>query len=143
MHLAIDASFDAVPAVGDAVRYLCISEGLDASEASLVELAVVEALHNIIEHGYAGGPGRVQVDVTVDRDRICADIRDTAPAVDLGRIVPRPLPPADAGCVDRAALDERGRGLDIIRGVFDHVSFIRSASGNHLALSRARRRGTP
>lgn len=143
LRLAIDASFDAVPSVGESIRGLCASEGLVASEASLVELAVVEALHNIIEHGYAGRAGRVEVEILVHQDAIRVDIRDTAPAVDLRRVAARSADIAGIGAADRTFLDERGRGLVIIRSVFDEVSFTRSESGNHLTLSRRRRMGTP
>jgi anti-sigma regulatory factor (Ser/Thr protein kinase) len=139
LHLTIDASLDTVPAAGGAVRDLCLTSGIDAGDAALVELAIVEALQNTIEHGYAGAPGRLELDAEVDEQRIQAEIRDTAPLVDLTRIASsvtdEELP------LDRASLQERGRGLGIIRAVFDEVVFSHSATGNHLALTRARQRG--
>ncbi len=139
LHLTLEASLDSVPAAGGAVRDLCLTSGIDAGEAALVELAIVEALQNTIEHGYAGAPGRLELEADVDEQCIQAAIRDTAPPVDLQRIVRQP---ADESMPrDRAALRERGRGLEIIRGVFDQVVFTRLESGNHLVLTRARQRG--
>jgi len=138
LHLTLDASPETVPAAGGAVRDWCLTSGIDAAEAALVELAIVEALQNAIEHGYAGVAGQLELEADIDDERMQAQIRDTAPPVDLTRVAPQPdetLP------MDRARLRERGRGLEIIRGVFDQVVFSRSASGNQLTLTRARRRG--
>lgn len=139
LHLTLEASLDAVPAAGGAVRDLCLTSGMDAGEASLIELAIVEALQNSIEHGYAGAPGRLELEADVDDRRVRAEISDTAPPIDLTR-VGKP-PDEEMFPLDRASLPERGRGLGIIRGVFDQVVFTRSESGNHLALTRARHRG--
>jgi serine/threonine-protein kinase RsbW len=139
LHLTLEASLDTVPAAGGAVRDLCLSSGMDAGEASLIELAIVEALQNTIEHGYAGAPGRLELEADVDDQRVQAEIRDTAPPIDLTRVAERR--DDEMFPLDRALLQERGRGLGIIRGVFDHVVFTRSESGNHLALTRARQRG--
>lgn len=139
LHLILEASLDTVPAAGGALRDLCLTSGMDAGEAALIELAIVEALQNTIEHGYAGGPGRLELEADVDDQRIQAEIRDTAPPIDLTRVG---TPPDDEMFpLDRASLPERGRGLGIIRGVFDQVVFTRSESGNHLVLTRARQRG--
>ncbi len=139
LHITLEATLEAVPAAGGAVRDLCLTSGMDSSEAALIELAIVEALQNTIEHGYAGAPGRFELEADVDQLRLRAEIRDTAPPVDLTRVV---APPDDQIFPhDRASLQERGRGLGIIRGVFDQVVFSRSESGNHLALIRARQRG--
>jgi serine/threonine-protein kinase RsbW len=140
LHLTLEASLDEVPAVGGAVRELCLQSGVDAHDAALVELAVVEALQNTIQHGYAGRPGQLELDAQVDDHQIRALIRDTAPAIDLQRVTAAPT--ADEDPTDRASLRERGRGLEIIRGVFDDVVFSHADGGNHLALIRTRQRGS-
>lgn len=140
LHLTLEASLDTVPTAGGAVRDLCLTSGMDAGEAALIELAIVEALQNTIEHGYAGAPGRLELEADVDDQRVQAEITDTAPPIDLARVVT--LPDEGMFPLDRASLPERGRGLGIIRGVFDQVVFTRSESGNHLALTRARQRGS-
>lgn len=141
LHQAIEASLDAVPALGEAVRRLCLTEGVDATEASLVELALVEAVTNTIEHGYRGAHGRVEIDLRVTPERIAAEIHDTAPPVDPQRLA-APVRSEEA-LADRTQLEERGRGLEIIHGVFDDVTYQRTDAGNHLALSRLRRGATP
>jgi anti-sigma regulatory factor (Ser/Thr protein kinase) len=40
---------------------------------------------------------------------------------------------------DRSALPERGRGVIILRGVFDEVAYSQGADGNRLAVRRRRR----
>jgi serine/threonine-protein kinase RsbW len=139
LHLTLEASLETVPAAGGAVRDLCLTSGMDAGDAALVELAIVEALQNTIEHGYAGAPGQVELAARVDPDQVHAEITDTAPPVNLARVMQ--APDDDHSPLDRDSLLERGRGLAIIRGVFDRVVFTRTESGNHLALTRLRQRG--
>lgn len=140
LHLTLAASLDDVPAAGGAVRQLCLQAGVDAHDAALVELAIVEALQNTIEHGYAGQPGHLELDARIDDDQIRVVLRDTAPAIDLQRVTSAQA--GDDDPADRTSLRERGRGLEIIRGVFDEVTFSRADDRNHLALIRARQRDT-
>lgn len=137
--LTLDSSFDEVPAAGAAIRQACEQSGVGAGEASLVELALVEAIQNTIEHGYGGRAGhRVDIELRVDDRYIDAAVSDTGHPVDPARVAPRAevdLQPTD----DRSALLERGRGVIILRGVFDDVSYSHDANGNRLALRRRRR----
>ncbi len=141
LHLPLEASFDAVPAAGEAIREFCLAAGVDAGDAALVELAIVEALQNTIEHGYAGAPGQLELDADVDARSIRAEVRDTAPRVDLARVAA--VPDIEMYPADRASLRERGRGLGIIREVFDQVVFSHTETGNLLTLTRTRPESAP
>ena len=78
MRLHIDSDFDKVALLARAVRALC-AELLDADAADAVEISLVEAVNNVIEHGYEGKPGRdVGVEVSVQPDRIVIEVVDHA-----------------------------------------------------------------
>ena len=97
------------------------SHGVDEESAQAVLLACSEAVANAIEHGYRDDPfGQVEVTATVAPDAV--EIRV-----------------ADRGSW-RPPLDDvaRGRGLQLIRQVMDHVAFDRS-EGTTVTMRRTRR----
>lgn len=134
--LDIDSSLDEVPRVGAAVREHCLDTGLTDFEAAMVELAIVEGVNNAITHAYAGRPGgRVGIVLNVGPEFIDAEISDGGPPVDPQRMAARPVEDVP---LDRESLAEHGRGLDIIRGIFEDVSFARMNDRNRLKMSRRR-----
>ena len=98
-----------------------ISHRVDDESVQGVLLACSEAVANAIEHGYRDDPfGQVEIAATV-----------SAEAVEV--VV------ADRGVWRPARSDvSRGRGLQLIRQVMDHVSFDRSA-GTVVTMRRARK----
>lgn len=100
-------------------------EGLGASEADVVsiELAVLEAVTNSVEHAYPAGGGRVQVEGVLDGEgRACMTVLDQGT-----------WRPADA---DPGV---RGRGLLMMRGCMDTVEIEHSVEGTTLLLDRTLR----
>jgi len=117
------------------VRYLGLLEGLIGSllghetgladrEARTFEviLAVHETCTNIIDHAYAGGPGRIELAFTLydDPRRLVVDIRDTGQSFVMGEIQPPNL----------GAPQTRGYGLFLIHRLMDEVSYT-PAEGNN------------
>lgn len=100
--------------------------GIGAGETDIasIEIAVLEAVTNSVEHAYPGGPGTVRVEARLDglgRVGVCvADDGAWRPA------------PADPG--------RRGRGLMMMRGCMDTVEIEQSDGGTTLLLDRALRR---
>lgn len=138
MTVSIRSSYDEVRAAAEAIREHCAREGLAEMDAAMIELALVEALNNCVEHAYSGREdGAIDVSLRIDADRVEADVRDAGRAVDPAALAVEPEP-GEAEPADRAALREGGRGLGIIRGVFDEVSFERAGETNHLHLVRRR-----
>lgn len=133
----IDSSLDAVPAVGNAVRALCRDGGFAEADAAMVELGVVEAVNNAIEHACSGAAGgRIEIAVSVDGTRIDARIVDDGQPGDPAAFGSAQAPAFDPA--DRASLPEGGFGLSVIRSVFDEVSFARDGGRNVLTLRRTR-----
>lgn len=137
LRVTIASSYDEVAPVGEAVRALCGREGMSALDAGLCELAVVEAINNAIEHAYGGGPdGRIDVRVSVDAARVDAEIVDAGAPIDpAAAAAPGSLP---SGPVPREALAEGGRGLAIIRGIVDELTFERDGDRNRVRMIRRR-----
>jgi serine/threonine-protein kinase RsbW len=103
------------------------SAGLDELSEMGIRVALVEAVNNVIEHGYANSNGK-PLKLRGRKDHLCL----TFELRDQGRPIPLPLPdghPVDpmAGC---------GRGWQIIRAAFPEVFYDRHNGENRLTLIR-------
>ena len=105
-----------------------------------VQLAVAEAINNIVEHGYGeSGDGRIDIAAVTEQDKLRIEIMDDAPPLPLERLkhlLREPLPEPS----DTAPLLSSGRGLPIMRSTMDSVSFGRCGERNQLVLSKVLRR---
>ena len=106
------------------LRGWLVTHGVDEETAHAVLLGCSEAVANAIEHGYRDDPfGQVEVAATVSPEAV--EIRV-----------------ADHGLWRPAGTDAaRGRGLQLIRQVMDHVVLDRSA-GTTVTMRRTRREAT-
>lgn len=106
--------FGAAPDIAlEALRWTeaaCQRAGLDARRASELATAVVEAVNNSLEHGYALAPGDVSVALDSDAAQVVVTVTDRGQG----------LPPRPRGDVP-AALDERGRGSWLMQQTCDEV----------------------
>lgn len=88
----------------------CARAGLDPRRASELAAAVLEAVNNSLEHGYALGPGDVSLVLDATEERIVITISDCG----LG------LPPEPCTAAP-VPLAERGRGSWIMHKACDEV----------------------
>lgn len=121
-------------ALGD-LRARLAAQGLSEEGCGGVELALAEALNNIVEHAYpAGHPGEIRLSVTMTRGRLCCRLRDRGAPLPGLAVPARPRPdPA----VARAALPEGGFGWYLIRDLTDALSYVRQDDENILTLEFA------
>ena len=116
--LVIASRLEEVALVGTALNGLCRYASLPERHAGMVELAVVEAVNNVIYHGYGNRP---EHDVTVvwtrRADHLQIDIVDRGKAMDK-------LPSAEMPEPEM----ENGRGWPLIRAIMDSVGY-RSEKG--------------
>ena len=109
---------------------------LAEAERDAVEIAVAEALTNVVEHGYAGGPGEIHVKVADRPGALEVEL------FDRGRPIPgRVLEEADNTTfdfdpTDLAGLPEGGMGLPLIKAAFHEVRYRRRSGVNRLQLVR-------
>jgi len=131
--LAIGSEVERVRAVTDRLEEAMQLHGFSSEEILDTQLAVEEAITNVIVHGY-GRPGEsilVSSRIRSDRAEVC--ITDTAPRFD-------PLSVADPDIGE--GIDDRelgGLGVFLIRRVMDEVSHRYEEGKNVLVLTKVRK----
>ena len=93
-----------------------------------VELAVEEAIANIVEHGYRYQSGSIDIECTVTPTNFVVCLKDTSWAFN----------PAAYDSSNQDALSERGRGILLIRAVTDGLEYSREGTINTLTLKKQR-----
>lgn len=134
LTLTIDSDLDLVRVAARALRGAC-SDIYSEDFIDSLEIALVEAINNIIKHGYSGRRGgdiAIRLDLHVDKALI--EIIDQAPPV---------VPPSAAGSDpfafdpnDLFSIPEGGMGLALIRANMDELAYLRSTDGNVLRMAK-------
>ena len=123
LTLRIDSQLDHVFLIGLSVRAICAAARLDDGEADAVELCVVEAVNNAIEHAYGEQPGYVvEVEAVLAATTLRIAVRDRGRSMDWAAACAL----ADARAAEHLA--EGGRGVFIMRSLMDGLSY-HSADG--------------
>jgi serine phosphatase RsbU (regulator of sigma subunit)/DNA-binding response OmpR family regulator/anti-sigma regulatory factor (Ser/Thr protein kinase) len=103
--------------VRHAVRDALSAAGLEGAEVDDIVLAVSEAAGNVVRHAYGGGLGLMEVQMTIEPDKVELTVRDE------GRW--------------REA-DEKGRrGLEIMRGMMDRVELKTDEHGTTVRMTKS------
>jgi serine phosphatase RsbU (regulator of sigma subunit)/anti-sigma regulatory factor (Ser/Thr protein kinase) len=117
----VDLTVRATPAAGrvvrQALRRFLAENDVEAAVASNLEVALGEALSNAIEHAYGAVPGMVDVGAWREATRLVVEVRDH------GRWRPE-------------RQEDRGHGLQLMRGLVDSVDLEVTASGTTVRLSQ-------
>jgi serine/threonine-protein kinase RsbW len=93
-------------------REHALAAGFDEENAWAIELALAEALSNVIRHGYEGDPGqRIDLSIELDEDKLCICVQDYGPVFDPHAIVPTDFETPGPG----------GYGLHLIEELTDEV----------------------
>ncbi len=109
---------------------------LPAAEIAKLNLAIVEAVNNAIEHAYHGESGHwVRLEIDLAPDRLDLRVRDRGQPMPPDRLdaVTAFVPP-DPDDLNTWSL--RGRGLAIIKACMDTVEYEARDGVNTLAMSR-------
>ena len=137
IRLVIDSDLKNVSLVGRTINELCASISHSRIEPNEIELCVVEAVNNAIEHAYGKQKGHeVEVRFSLGHDRLVVDICDTGKPLD-----PHLLERADISIVENGhnhidAIAEQGRGLPIIKEIMDAVIYETKSGKNRLSLTK-------
>ncbi len=116
-QLEIDGTLDSLPALRELNQNLLAAPVplyWPENHACLFEVAVQEAFVNIIEHGFQGCQHPVVAEVTAAERWLKVRLEYPGKAFDFSSV-----PPLDTERQTEEKLDERGRGLHIIRSVMD------------------------
>lgn len=109
----------------------CDRAGLDAGSTNALAAAVIEAVNNSLEHGYALAPGEITLALDAAPDRVVITISDRGNG----------LPPQPPSAMP-APLAERGRGSWIMRQSCDEVRHEIEAGAQRVVLVKHRARRT-
>jgi serine/threonine-protein kinase RsbW len=133
--LEVDSDLSAVPGLAARLTAACAAMGLSGSDASVMEICVVEAVNNAIEHAYRGLPGRaVRVALALRGTSMVAKVHDTGAVLPPERLAAATLH-ATSG-EDLSAFHERGMGLAIMKDAMDEVVYSSEHGLNTLMLSK-------
>ena len=123
-----------VPGLAAQMRSVWLAMGLPDREAIALEVCVIEAVNNAIQHAYGGEAGHwVDVTTTLSGLKLVIEVRDSGARLDAGRLARRPSSPLD---MDVRTLPERGYGLFILKEALDEVVYETHAGDNVLTLTK-------
>ncbi len=129
IRLDLPAAYTYLPVLGSCVSTILEDvQGEKVADTVIhsVELAVHETCMNIIEHAYAGRPGRINLVFSLQNrpPRLIVDIRDTGRSFELKEIQePNLVEPQTSGY-----------GLFLVHQLIDEVVYERQAEHNHWRL---------
>ena len=135
IKLVIDSDLEDVSLIGTAINRLCSSIPLSDTDSYQIELCVVEAVNNSIEHAYRNEKGHeVDVVFTLHPDKLIVDIWDSGKPMDQECMEQKDVPLLE---IDPNGLDnipEQGRGLPIMKEIMDAIIYKTENGKNCLTL---------
>jgi len=133
-ELKIGSDIEEIPKVSARLEEVMQASGFSAEAILDTQLAVEEAITNVINHGYKEPGGEIIVSCRISPDRIEVQIMDTAARFDPLSV---PEPELDSTIEDRGV---GGLGVFLIRQVMDEISY-RYENGKNILVLIKRRRG--
>jgi sigma-B regulation protein RsbU (phosphoserine phosphatase) len=134
-HLEIKSDLNELARVREFVRNCCTrvpAELLERSRVDLIELAVNEAVANIIKHAYRNAPDQpVRIEARLSPNRIVFRLYDWGRRFDPAAV---PAPAFDGS-------KDHGFGIYIIEQAVDEVEYSREETGRNCATMRINLRG--
>lgn len=104
-------------------------QGVTDGDAWAVELALAEALANVIRHGYGGRPGlNIEIALSIGTDRVELEVLDNARPFARDSVAIQPLDTPRTG----------GYGLHLIEEVMDTVEYSGDERGGRLRMVKLR-----
>ncbi len=132
VQLTIDSRIDQVHMIGLAVKGICASIPMTEEDGYQVELCIVEAVNNAVEHAYQNEAGHdVSVIASVDGGSLTLQVLDSGRPMDWESVQKRRA--------NASLLDEGGRGFMIMESYMDQVSYEQVGDKNVLTLVKGLR----
>jgi sigma-B regulation protein RsbU (phosphoserine phosphatase) len=130
-HLTLTNNIEEVPQLAAFVDEVCETAGLDMSTTTNMNIALEEAVVNVMSYAYpAGSVGEVQIDALLGDKELCFVIRDKGKPFD---------PTAQDETDTTLSLEERpigGLGIYLVNTIMDHVSYAREDGKNILSMNK-------
>jgi anti-sigma regulatory factor (Ser/Thr protein kinase) len=112
------------------VETVCEEKGLDMSLTMNLNLALEEAVVNVMNYAYPGSQGDVKVDIKIDDQKVVSILTDSG----------IPFDPTQKGDVDTTLpAEERpigGLGIHLVKQIMDKVSYQYVGNQNILTLEK-------
>lgn len=120
-----------VPQLAQFVDEACEAEGIDMAIAMKLNLAIEEAVVNVMNYAYpVGTVGNVSIEVRTNNNQLEFVISDSG----------KPFDPTTKGEVDTTlSAEERsigGLGIHLVRKIMDYINYERTDGKNILTLSK-------
>jgi len=132
INLLIDSKFHNISAASRAIRGLSEHLALSDIDTYYLELCVMEAINNAIQHAYSNEEGHaVNVVISYGPGVVIVKISDTGKKMDL--YTPK-RPDFDPD--DIKSVPHRGMGLYIIHSVMDEVTYETTGNVNTLTMRK-------
>lgn len=123
--MTFPANIDQLHSILDWVKGQVAPMQFDKKALRNIELAVEEAVVNVINHGYKNGPGKIQIHVHLFAGHVEIEIADTGP----------PFNPLEySGEIDRSQIG--GLGIHMMKQCVDSVEYQRIGNRNLLILKK-------
>jgi serine/threonine-protein kinase RsbW len=144
MQLSIPSELAQVRYLGLAVRALLAELSCPEEQAASIELCLIEAVNNVIEHAYREEPGHlVEVSVCADAEAIELAVRDDGAVMPDGVIERARAREAELDAaadpsgapLALEAVAEGGYGLRLITQLMSEVAYRRDGDRNTLTLT--------
>lgn len=138
----IEAREGAVRALLAETRARLRATGVSEAACGTVEIALAEALNNIVEHAYAGRTGRIGIAAALVGTDLCCTLTDRGRPLPGLRLPEGPGPEIGR---TRATMPEGGFGWFLIRSLTRGLHYERAGDVNRLTLcfDLARESGPP
>jgi serine/threonine-protein kinase RsbW len=137
VKIIINSDLKHVSLVGRSIHELCVGISRFRVEPYEIELCVVEAVNNAIEHAYGKEKGHeVEVRFFLGHDRLVVDICDTGKPMDVRLLEQADQSMPEAHHDGIHAIAEQGRGLPIIKEIMDAVIYETKRGKNRLSMTK-------
>lgn len=130
--LTIDSSFSEVRRASDLLYKYCDVHKIPVDLQGQLELMIVEALNNVVEHAYLEEAGNeINIELEMIEQAISIRIKDK------GIAAPGSVLIEGSELPDVTALPEGGWGLCLIQALADTIEYHRHSSHNTLILTKS------
>jgi len=129
--LTLPNDIETIPQMSEFVEMACEEAGFDISTTMSLNLAIEEAVVNVMSYAYPEGErGYVDIEVSAENGGITFRIIDSG----------KPFDPTSQGEVDTTLSAEQrsigGLGIHLVRSIMDSVTYQRNADMNILTLQK-------
>lgn len=135
--ISIESRLENICLAGVVIGTLCKTAALSEMDAYLVELSVVEAVTNSIQHAY-GNESAHSVDIvfSLDAGGITIEVCDNGTPLDPQTLEQKKNALLEVNTDDINSIPEGGRGLAIINEVMDHVEYKSDQKKNRMIMRK-------